>query len=129
MNVTSMQSSLSGVQLTIPAVPERSAPKPNQSLTETSARTSAPEAHQQAPEAPQQTQLQDLAEAVKNVNEFVLPINNQLRFSMDEESDTMVVKVIDQTTKEVIRQIPSEEMLAIAKALDTMKGLLIQQKA
>lgn len=129
MNVTSMQSSLSGVQLTIPAVPERSAPKPNQSLTETSARTSAPEAHQQHPEAPQQTQLQDLAEAVKNVNEFVLPINNQLRFSMDEESDTMVVKVIDQKTKEVIRQIPSEEMLAIAKALDTMKGLLIQQKA
>ena len=32
-------------------------------------------------------------------------------------------------TEELIRQIPSEEMLALAKALDTMKGLLIQQKA
>jgi flagellar protein FlaG len=63
------------------------------------------------------------------VNEFVKPFNNALNFSVDQESKTTVVKVIDQSTKEVIRQIPSEEMLALAKALDTMKGLLIQQKA
>jgi len=129
MNITSLQSSLSGAQLPILPVAERPAPKQGNSLTEPSAMASAPEALQQHPEAADQTQRQDLAEAVKNVNEFVLPINNQLRFSMDDESDKMVVKVIDQTTKEVIRQIPSEEMLAIAKALDTMKGLLIQQKA
>ena len=129
MNITSLQSSLSGAQLAIPPVAERPAPKQSNSLTEPSAKVSAPEALQQRPQAADQTQRQDLAEAVKNVNEFVLPINNQLRFSMDDESDKMVVKVIDQTTKEVIRQIPSEEMLAIAKALDTMKGLLIQQKA
>ena len=63
------------------------------------------------------------------MNEFVKPFNNALNFSVDQESKTTVVKVIDQSTKEVIRQIPSEEMLALAKALDTMKGLLIQQKA
>ena len=67
--------------------------------------------------------------AIKAVNEFVKPFNNALNFSVDQESKTTVVKVIDQSTKEVIRQIPSEEMLALAKALDTMKGLLIQQKA
>ena len=72
---------------------------------------------------------EELDQAVKAVNEFVKPFNNALNFSVDQESKTTVVKVIDQSTKEVIRQIPSEEMLALAKALDTMKGLLIQQKA
>ena len=41
----------------------------------------------------------------------------------------MIVKVMDNATKEVIRQIPSVEMLAIAKALDKIQGLLIKQKA
>jgi len=72
---------------------------------------------------------EELDQAIKAVNEFVKPFNNALNFSVDQESKTTVVKVIDQSTKEVIRQIPSEEMLALAKALDTMKGLLIQQKA
>ena len=40
-----------------------------------------------------------------------------------------MVKVIDSNTQEVIKQIPSEEMIAIAKALDKLKGLLLQQKA
>ena len=75
---------------------------------------------------PQQTEVE---QAVKEVNDFIRPINNALSFSLDQESDQMVVKVIDQGTKEVIRQIPSEEMLALAKALDTMKGLLVRQQA
>lgn len=81
------------------------------------------------PQAISQAKQEDVEQAVKEVNEFVQPINNALSFSLDQESDKMVVKVIDQGTKEVIRQIPSEEMLALAKALDTMKGLLVQQKA
>ena len=42
----------------------------------------------------------------------------------------MVVQLIDQKTKEVLRQIPSKEALDIAKSLDdTSKGLLIKQTA
>jgi len=63
------------------------------------------------------------------VNEFLKPINNSINFSLDEETGITVVKVIDVATKEIIRQIPSEEMLVIAKAIDQMKGLLVQQKA
>ncbi|MFC6521248.1 flagellar protein FlaG [Undibacterium arcticum] len=40
-----------------------------------------------------------------------------------------MVKVVDQRTQEVIRQMPSPEALEIAKALDKMQGLLIRQKA
>jgi flagellar protein FlaG len=41
----------------------------------------------------------------------------------------MVVKVIDRETQDVIRQIPSQEMLDLAQALDKLQGLLIKQKA
>ena len=73
-----------------------------------------------------QAQLQD---AIKATNDFVKPINSTIEFSMDKDAGELVVKVVDNTTKEVIRQIPSEEMLIIAKALDKIQGLLIRQKA
>ena len=71
----------------------------------------------------------ELEKAVKDVSEFVKTANNSLQFSIDDDLGVTVVKVIDTGTKEVIRQIPSEEMLSIAKALGSIKGLLVQQKA
>ena len=80
-----------------------------------------------AEQAPASTaQLQT---AVDAANEFIKPINKAVEFSLDKDSDQMVVKVMDSATKEVIRQIPSVEMLAIAQALDKIQGLLIKQKA
>jgi flagellar protein FlaG len=40
-----------------------------------------------------------------------------------------VVKIIDRNTKEVIRQMPSDEMIAIARTLDSIKGLFVKQSA
>lgn len=74
-------------------------------------------------------QEQRLEDVVNDVNEFIKPINNSLQFSIDEESGTTVVKVIDAETDEVIKQIPSEEMLALAKAIGQLKGLLVKQQA
>ena len=70
-----------------------------------------------------------LKDAVKAANDFVQPINNAVEFSLDKDSDKMIVKVVDTATREVIRQFPSEEMLALAQALDKIQGLLIKQKA
>lgn len=70
-----------------------------------------------------------LKEAVENINKSLKALSQDLEFSIDQDSNRTVVKVVDQSTKEVIRQIPSDEALEIAKALDTVKGLLIKQKA
>lgn len=70
-----------------------------------------------------------LEDVVKDVNEFIKPINNSLQFSIDDDTGTTVVKVIDRETEEVIKQIPSEEMLALAKAIGQLKGLLVKQQA
>ena len=76
-----------------------------------------------------QANREQLKEAVKATNDFVSLVNNAVEFSLDDDTGITVVKVIDKNTKEVVRQIPSEEMLAIAKALDTVQGLLVRQKA
>lgn len=74
-------------------------------------------------------QKQQLEAAVKAVAEFTRPMTGNLEFSVDEQTGTTVIKVTDATTKELIRQIPSEEMLEIARALDRLQGLLVRQKA
>ena len=73
-----------------------------------------------------QDQRQNLQSSIDALNEFIKPQNTSLEFSIDDDSGTVVVKVMD---KEVIKQFPSEEALELAKALDKLKGLLVQQKA
>jgi len=69
-----------------------------------------------------------LQTSVDAMNDFVHSINNSLQFSIDEDTGKTVVKVVDLTTQEVIKQIPTEEAIAIAKALDKLRGLLIHQQ-
>lgn len=71
-----------------------------------------------ATQASSQPSREQVDQAMKDVKQ-ALPLQaRNLQFSIDEDTGKTVVKVVDPTTKEVIRQIPSEEILAIAKALD-----------
>jgi flagellar protein FlaG len=72
---------------------------------------------------------QEVKSAVENINKSMQALSQSLEFSIDEDSKRTIVKVVDQNTKEVIRQIPTPEALEISKALDTVKGLLIKQTA
>jgi flagellar protein FlaG len=71
----------------------------------------------------------EVKEAVANINKSLQSLSQDLVFSVDTDSNRTIVKVVDQKTKEVIRQIPTPEALEIAKALDTVQGLLIKQTA
>jgi flagellar protein FlaG len=73
--------------------------------------------------------IQDLARAIGAVNLMLDPLERGLQFSVDESTGTTVVKLIDKETNEVLRQIPSKEMLSIARALDRVQGLLVNAKA
>jgi len=68
-------------------------------------------------------------QAVEHLNKFVQTMTNDVRFTVDQDTGMQVVKVVDIKTKDVICQYPSETVLAIAKSLDTLKGMLIRQKA
>lgn len=66
--------------------------------------------------------------AVQDVRDFIENFAS-LDFSVDDDTGRTIVKVVDSETKEVIRQIPSQEMLEISKALDGLKGLFVHQQA
>lgn len=80
-----------------------------------------------------QTPPRPLEDAVAQVQNQLRSFGTGLNFSIDKESEKIIVKVIDPTTQKLIRQIPSKEMLAIARSLDARDdrkplGLLISQK-
>ena len=72
----------------------------------------------------------EVRQAAKQVNAALkATASSDLQFSVDDDNKDVVVRVVDSQTKELIRQIPSEEMVAISKAMDNLSGLLVQQKA
>lgn len=73
--------------------------------------------------------LEQVNQAVSELNKSAQAKSQGLEFSVDNDSKRTIVKVVDQTTKEVLRQMPSPEALQIAKALDNTKSLLISQTA
>lgn len=68
-------------------------------------------------------------EAVDVANRFMKTLSQNLEFSIDADTNKTVVKVIDTTTNEVVKQFPSQEMLDIARALDRLQGVLHKTKA
>lgn len=86
---------------------------------------------QPQPALPQQPPLSAEAarHAAREINDFIKSSSANIEFTVDSESDRLVVRVVDSENNQLIRQIPSEEMLAISHALDRMTGLLFKQKA
>ena len=58
-----------------------------------------------------------ISEAVSQINVIVQSIQRDLSFNLDEESGQTIIRVVDSESGELIRQIPSEEALAIALQL------------
>lgn len=52
-----------------------------------------------------------------------------VRFEMDKEIDQLVIRLVDSVSGEMIRQIPSEEMLDVLKSLRDFRGLLVNTQA
>ncbi len=65
--------------------------------------------------APQPATNQLTEEVVNELNNAILGVRRELRFSIDEDSGRAVVQVMDSETGEMIRQLPSEEILAVSR--------------
>jgi flagellar protein FlaG len=52
-------------------------------------------------------------------------LNRTLQFSVDRNSGDTVIRVIDSETDKVVRQIPAEEMLALAERLRAASGVFL----
>ncbi|MBD3610218.1 MAG: flagellar protein FlaG [Gammaproteobacteria bacterium] len=75
------------------------------------------------------TQKNDINKMVDDVNEYVRQIHHNLSFSVDKDLGRTIIRVVDVETDKMIRQIPSEEFLEIAKAIEKTKSLLMKVEA
>ena len=79
---------------------------------------------------PQHVSAEALNSAVTALNQAMQQSNQALEFSVDTDTQRTVVKMVDTSTGELIRQFPSETTLAIARGIEQFQqGLLLTQKA
>jgi flagellar protein FlaG len=85
----------------------------------------------QVQHAHQQKKLsqEEVEQIVREVNDHLQAMHTELNFSVDKETEKVVLKIINSKTHEVIRQIPAEEALRIASRLSKLLGLLIDGNA
>lgn len=69
-----------------------------------------------------------IEQAATKVSEVLSQANPQLRIRVDDETERVVVKVVEEESGELIRQIPPEELLELEKYLSSPKGLLLQEQ-
>jgi len=108
-------------------------PLPTDSLTQ--------QPHSSAPPVPSPVPLVDpghpgggaepqgLTEVIKQVADELQKTDAQLQMEVDSDLGRVIVKVLDGQTGQVIRQIPAQELVNLAKQLKSLNGLLVEKHA
>ena len=73
--------------------------------------------------------IEKLEQAAARVKEVLRGTTSRLEIEIDSDSHKAVIKILNGESGEIIRQIPAQELLDLAKHLDDPKGLLIQERA
>jgi flagellar protein FlaG len=71
---------------------------------------------------------QNLERAAQFLEQTFRLFNKRLKFSVNEEIDRVVVKVVDAATDKVIKEIPPEEMQRLIARIKETIGLLFDEK-
>ncbi len=69
-----------------------------------------------------------LEKAVQKSNETAAVMSSQVRFEVDSQTKDVIVKVINKETGDVIREIPSEEMVRLASRVKELRGLIFNEE-
>ena len=70
----------------------------------------------------------DLSKAVEQIQGYLRDSGKNLSVSFDDSADRYVTRVVSSDTGEVVRTIPSEEVLEVARAINEKLGGLINQR-
>lgn len=120
-----------------PAQPgvDRSPQERPSSPVEASIASGAKPAAEAPPAQSKRSNASNLEDATKTLRAFLKTLPSDLQFREDYDSGKVFFKVVNPVTREVIRQIPSEEILAMARKLKELDpngakgpGLLLDQK-
>lgn len=85
------------------------------------------------PQASVHEHTQDLQQTVQQVQQeiqhFIAANQRNVRISKDQVSGHMVVQLVDPNTGQVIRTLPNEELLRLARTFETVGNVMVNQRA
>ncbi len=119
-------------QATPPSQAALPAPVVSSAVADTSKASAPIVAVEPAPLSTEQVSPEVLKNAVSVINQVLQLSSSNLQFTVDNETKKPIIRLVDTKTGELIRQIPSEETLAISRSIDAAlqrQGLLFQQVA
>ena len=73
-------------------------------------------------------QKEKIEEVVKGINDFIQPINTSIQFVLHDKLNEYYVKVVDNQTDEVIKEIPTKKLMDTYAAMMEFVGLLVDKK-
>lgn len=76
-----------------------------------------------------QLTVQEIEQTVESLNNAMTLIERGINFEVDNDNDRTIIRIVDRDTDEVIKQIPSEDLLKLIDHMQEMKALLFEQTA
>lgn len=72
---------------------------------------------------------EDVAKAVEQLNKFLKEENTYAEYSVHEKFGDIMIKIIDENTKEVIMEYPPKKILDLIAKMCELAGIAIDKKA
>lgn len=83
---------------------------------------------QEIPTAREEIPREEVEKATEKLNRLMGIIDKRLEFSVHEKSHRVMVKIIDQTTGDVLDEIPPKRVLDILNSCSEMVGVLVDKR-
>jgi len=83
---------------------------------------------QETPSAREEIPREQVEKATEKLNRLMGIIDKRLEFSVHEESDSVIVKIIDQQSGDVMDEIPPQRVMDILSSFSQMAGLFFDKR-
>ena len=103
-------------------------PDPAQAVTATETTLDARLNPDEAQKNAHQTEPKKLDDTIEELNQRMQAWSTGLKFSVDEDAQRVVVSIVDTATGDVIRTVPSDAVLKVAKMLVPIQGQIVDPK-
>ena len=70
---------------------------------------------------------EQVQQSLQEINKVMMGLSISVQFKIDPNFKELIVRVVDADSGKLIRQIPTEEVVKMSKAMDNLKGLLFAQ--
>jgi len=75
------------------------------------------------------TAVEEINREVEQINDQLSALNRSIRFSVDDSTHDIVVRVVDKESGEVIKELPPENILKLRERMKELSGLMVEEEA